>query len=47
MRITDLLLEVDAWTGLSGCFTHARSGRSADDRAALLAAVLADAIRHT
>nr|WP_295745286.1 Tn3 family transposase [uncultured Acidocella sp.] len=44
VKITDLLLEVDAWTGFSACFTHQRSGRSADDRNALLAAVLADGI---
>jgi Tn3 transposase DDE domain len=44
VRVTDLLLEVDAWTGFSECFTHQRSGRTAEDRAALLAAVLADGI---
>jgi TnpA family transposase len=44
IRITDLLLEVDGWTGFSECFTHARSGRPAPDRAALLTAVLADGI---
>ena len=42
VRITDLLLEVDAWTGFSDCFTHHRSGLAAEDRAALLAAVMAD-----
>ena len=36
---------VDAWTGFSECFTHQRSGKPADDHAALLAtAVLADGI---
>ena len=44
VRITDLLLEVDAWTGFSECFTHQRSGKPAEDHAALLAAVLADGI---
>jgi TnpA family transposase len=43
-KITDVLPEVDAWTGFSECFTHQRSGRPADDRAALLTAVLADGI---
>lgn len=27
IKITDLLQEVDRWTGLSECFTHQRSGR--------------------
>src|SRR3546814_14082749 len=27
VKITDLLLEVDAWTGFSECFVHRRSGR--------------------
>jgi len=43
-RVTDLLLEVDGWTGFTECFTHARSGRPAEDRAALLTAILADGI---
>ncbi|MDR6775521.1 Tn3 family transposase, partial [Azospirillum sp. BE72] len=44
VKITDLLLEVDGWTDFSGCFTHQRSGRPPDDRAATLTAVLADGI---
>lgn len=44
VKITDLLLEVDRWIGFSACFTHQRSGRPPDDRAALLTAILADAI---
>ncbi|MGO4728348.1 MULTISPECIES: Tn3 family transposase [unclassified Inquilinus] len=44
IKITDLLLEVDGWIGFSACFTHQRSGRSPDDPAALLTAILADGI---
>src|ERR1019366_983206 len=44
IRITDLLIEVDAWTGFSECFTHQRSGRTVDNRTALLTAILADGV---
>ena len=44
IRITDLLLEVDARTGFSNAFTHLRTGRWADDKLALLTAILADGI---
>lgn len=44
VKITDVLLDVDAWTRFSDCFTHRRSGRPADDRHALLTCILADGI---
>jgi hypothetical protein len=44
IKITDLLVEVDAWTDFSRHFTHLRDGAVAKDRTALLTAVLADAI---
>jgi TnpA family transposase len=44
VKITDVLLEVDSWTGFLECFTHQRSGRPADDRTAVLTAILADGI---
>lgn len=43
-RITDVLLDVDTWTGFSECFTHRRTGRAVEDRAALLTCILADGI---
>lgn len=43
VRITDLLAEVDRWTGFSKCFTHLTTGRVHEDPRAVLTAVLADA----
>ncbi len=43
IRVTDLLAEIDRWTGLAGCFTHLTTGRTHDDPRAVLTAVLADA----
>ena len=44
IKITDLLVEVDTWTGFSEQFTHLRSGLPTDDRQALLSVILADGI---
>jgi TnpA family transposase len=44
IKITDLLVEVDAWTGFTRHFTHLRHGTAVKDRTPLLTAILADAI---
>jgi len=44
VKITELLLEVDRWTGFSRHFTHLKSGQPAHDTTLLLTAVLSDAI---
>lgn len=44
VRITDLLAEVDGWTGFTECFTHLRTGETADDQRLLMTAVLADGL---
>jgi TnpA family transposase len=43
VRITDLLAEVDRWTGFSAAFTHLHTDLPADNRRVVLTAVLADA----
>jgi TnpA family transposase len=44
IKITDLLLEVDRWTGFSKHFTHLKTGEPAKDHILLLTAILADGI---
>jgi hypothetical protein len=44
LKITELLLEVDDWTGFTHHFTHLKSGATAKDRHLLLTTILADAI---
>ena len=43
LRVTELLAEVHAWTGLADRFSHLRTGAPPDDARALMTAVLADA----
>ncbi|MEC5292804.1 MULTISPECIES: Tn3 family transposase [unclassified Aurantimonas] len=43
VRITCLLAEVHRWTNFLDSFTHYRTGETAGDEAALMAAILADA----
>lgn len=44
VKITDLLLEVDEWTGFSRHFTHLKTGAPAKDGALLLTTLLADGL---
>jgi TnpA family transposase len=43
VKITDLLLEVDQWTGFTRHFTHLKNDAEPSDRTLLLTAILADA----
>ncbi|WP_035564450.1 Tn3 family transposase [Hymenobacter sp. IS2118] len=44
VKITDLLLEVDEWTGFSRHFTHLKTGAPAKDHVLLLTTLLADGL---
>lgn len=44
VKITELLMEVEEWTGFARHFTHVKSGAAAGDPMLLLSAILADAI---
>jgi TnpA family transposase len=44
IKLPELLLEVNAWTGLDRHFTHLHTGEPPKDRTALFATLLADAI---
>ncbi len=44
IKITELLMDVDDWTGFTRHFTHLKDGASAKDRTLLLSAILADGI---
>jgi len=44
VKITELLLEVDEWTGFTRHFTHLKSGDLAKDKNLLLSTILADAV---
>lgn len=43
VRITDLLAEVNSWTGLADRFVHLQTGSAPADPVALMSAILADA----
>ena len=44
VKITELLIEVDKWTGFTRHFTHLKTGGRAKDKHLLLTTILADAI---
>lgn len=44
LKITELLLDVDSWTGFTKHFRHLKSGEESEDQHLLLTTILADAI---
>ena len=44
IKITELLMDVDEWTGFTRHFVHLKNGEQSKDRTLLLSAILADAI---
>ena len=44
VKITELLMEVDGWTGFTRHFTHLKTSEPAADKTLLLTTILADAI---
>ncbi len=44
LKITELLMEVDEWTGFTRHFTHLKTGDTAKDKILLMTTILADAI---
>lgn len=44
IKLTDLLVEVDSWTGFTKHFTHLQTGELVTDKVTLFSAILADAI---
>ena len=44
VKITELLMEVDGWTGFTNHFTHLKTGELAKDKTLLMTALLADGI---
>ena len=44
IKLTELLMDADEWTGFTRYFTHLKDGAQAKDRILLLSAILGDAI---
>lgn len=44
IKITELLMDVEEWTGFTRHFTHIKSNQAADDKTLLMTTILADAI---